>query len=74
MIKHFPIIFSIITTSIGGIVLANLEPIKSQESTKLPSPEVIIGAKETEEGLCQVEYFDSNGTIQVTELACLLLD
>ena len=72
--KSFPIIFSIITTSIGGIVLANLEPIKSQESTKLPSPEVIIGAKETEEGLCQVEYFDSNGAIQVTELVCLLLD
>ena len=71
--KSFPIIFSIITTTIGGIVLT-LEPIKSQEHYGPPSPEVIIGKKETKEGLCQVEYFDSNDTIQVTELSCLLLD
>ena len=55
--KSFPIIFSIITTSIGGIVLANL-------------PKEVVGYKQIEPELCQIEYKELNQTISTILTPC----
>ena len=57
MIKHFPIIFSIITTSIGGIVLANL-------------PKEVVGYKQIQPELCQIEYKELDQTISTVLTPC----
>ena len=57
MMKNFPIIFSIITTSIGGIVLANL-------------PKEVVGYKQIEPELCQIEYKELDQTISTVLTPC----
>ena len=57
MMKNFPIIFSIITTSIGGIVLANL-------------PKETVGYKQIQPELCQIEYKELDQTISTVLTSC----
>ena len=55
--KNFPIWFRIITTSIGGIVLANL-------------PKETVGYKQIEPELCQVEYKNLDQSISTILTPC----